>query len=184
MPERLKACCAAAYGSDIVALLLGDSYHPGGRALTRRLADGLGLRAGADVLDVASGAGATARLLAEHYHVCVDGVDLSPAIVGRARRLTERAGLSDRVRFHVGDADRLPFPDRRFDAVVCECAFCTFPDKPTAAGELARVLRPGGRVGIADVTVRAGGLPPELAGIAGWVACLADARPSTNTPPS
>jgi arsenite methyltransferase len=150
---------------------------PGGRALTRRLADALGLRAGADVLDVAGGAGATARLLAEQYHVCVDGVDLSPAIVDRARRLTERAGLSGRARFHVGDADRLPFPDRRFDAVVCECAFCTFPDKPTAAGELARVLRPGGRVGIADVTVRAGGLPPELPGIAGWVACLADARP-------
>jgi hypothetical protein len=60
IPERLKACCAAAYGSDIVALLLGDSYHPGGRALTHRLADGLGLRAGADVLDVAGGAGATA----------------------------------------------------------------------------------------------------------------------------
>jgi arsenite methyltransferase len=177
IPEQLKACCAAAYGSDIIALLLGDSYHPGGRALTRRLADGLGLHAGAHVLDVAGGPGATARLLAGQYHVCVDGIDLSPATVDRARRLTDRGGLSDRARFHVGDAERLPFPDGRFDAVVCECAFCTFPDKPTAAGELARVLRPGGRVGIADVTVRAGGLPPELTGLAGWVACLADARP-------
>jgi arsenite methyltransferase len=177
IPEQLKACCAAAYGSDIIALLLGDSYHPGGRALTRRLADALGLRVGTRVLDVAAGPGATARLLAQQYHLCVDGIDLSPGIVDRAQQLTERAGQSDRVRFHLGDAEQLPFPDGRFDAVLCECALCTFPDKPTAAGELARVLRPGGRVGIADVIVRADRLPPELAGIAGWVACLADARP-------
>ena len=65
--QRLKACCAAAYGSDVVTLLLGDSYHPGGLGLTRRLAAALGLSPGARVLDVASGRGATAILLAREH---------------------------------------------------------------------------------------------------------------------
>ena len=48
--------------------------------------------------------------------------------------------------------------------VVCECAFCTFPDKSRAAAEFARVLRSGGRVGISDLT-RSGELPGELDGL-------------------
>ena len=68
----------------------------------------------------------------------------------------ENTDASGKVRF-LGDAERLPLPDNTFDALVCECAFCTFPDKATAAAEFARVLRPGGRVGITDVTVAAPG---------------------------
>jgi SAM-dependent methyltransferase len=64
----------------------------------------------------------------------------------------------------------------RFDAVVCACAFCTFPDKPAAEPELARILRPGGRVGITDVTVN-GALPAALNSLAAWVACIAAAQP-------
>lgn len=172
-----KACCAAAYSDDVVRLVLGESYHPGGRVLTRRLAGVMGLRAGERLLDVASGPGVTAVLLAREFGVTVDGIDLGAASVERASAAAEAAGLEERVRFHVGDAERLPFPDATFDAVTSECAFCTFPDKKTAAAEMARVLAPGGRVGLSDVTVVPGGLPPELAGIAGWVACLADARP-------
>jgi arsenite methyltransferase len=173
-PAEIKACCAASYGSDAVALLLGESYHPGGLALTRRLADRLRLHGGRRVLDVAAGPGTTARLLAADYDVLVDGVDLAESTVERARTAS-----GPRVRFHVGDAERIPLQDSTFDAVVCECAFCTFPDKATAAAEFARVLRPGGRVGITDVTVSAGGLPAELTGLAAWVACIADARPLT-----
>jgi arsenite methyltransferase len=175
-PAEIKACCAASYGSDAVALLLGESYHPGGLALTRRLADRLRLRGGRRVLDVAAGPGVTARLLAADHDVLVDGVDLAESTVERARDAVDPRG---RVRFHVGDAERLPLPDGTFDAVVCECAFCTFPNKATAAAEYARVLRPGGRVGITDVTVSAGGLPAELTTLAAWVACIADARPLT-----
>ncbi len=175
-PEDVKSCCAAAYGQDAVALVLGESYHPGGLALTRRLADGLGLRGGHRVADVASGPGATARALATEHDVAVDGVDLAASSVERARAAAEEAGLSGKVRFHLGDAERLPLPDNAFDALVCECAFCTFPDKPAAAAEFARVLRPGGRVGITDVTVAGTGLPPELTTLTAWVACIADAR--------
>lgn len=175
--EALKACCAAAYGHDAVALILGPSYHPGGLELTRRLAGALRLRGGERVLDVASGPGSTALLLAEEFGVEVDGVDLSAEAVGRATSAAAEKGLGGRVRFVEGDAERLPFPDESFDAVLCECALCTFPDKARAASELARVLRPRGRLGITDVTLDHTRLDPELASLAGWVACLADARP-------
>ena len=172
-----KACCAAAYDSDLVALVLGESYHPGGAALTRRLAGHLSLAPGERVLDVASGPGGTALLLAREHGVSVDGVDLGEKNLARARAAAQAAGLDGRARFHPGDAERLPFGDGVFDAVVCECAFCTFPGKQAAAAEFARVLRPGGRLGITDVTLVPGRLDERLAGLAGWVACLADARP-------
>ncbi len=176
-PEEAKACCARSYQSDVVALILGESYHPGGLELTRRLARALDLRSGQKVLDVASGPGATAFLLAAEFGVEVEGVDLGEQSVATANAKAAERGVDDRVRFTVGDAERLPVPDASFDAVVCECAFCTFPDKPTAARELARVLKPGGRIGITDVALDRTRLDEELRSMAGWVACLADARP-------
>jgi ubiquinone/menaquinone biosynthesis C-methylase UbiE len=177
-PAEVKACCAAAYSGDAVALVLGESYHPGGLALTRRLAAVLELRPGQRVIDVASGPGASARMLAAEYAVTVDGIELGEPAVRRARAEAAVAGLSGRVRFHRGDAERLPLPDGVADAVVCECAFCTFPGKQAAAAEFARVLRPGGRAGITDITVTDGGLPEELNTLTGWVACIAGARPA------
>ncbi len=76
----------------------------------------------------------------------------------------------------MGDAKSLPFGDGEFDALICECAFCTFTDKSAAAFEFGRVLRPGGRLGLSDVT-RAGSLPRELSGLLAWIACLGDAQP-------
>jgi len=174
--DQIKTCCAAAYSNDLVTVLLGESYHPGGLALTRRLADRLTLTPGSRVLDLAAGRGATALVLARAYDVDVDGVDLAAANVTLARGAADAADLTDRVRFHVADAERLPFDDATFDAVVCECAFCTFPDKRAAAAELGRVLRPGGRVGISDVTVDRDRLPATLSSLAAWVACIGDAR--------
>jgi SAM-dependent methyltransferase len=181
-PQWMKACCADAYGSDVVALLLGESYHPGGAALTRRLADQIGLL-GLDqigalsrVADIACGRGATARLLAGEYHVSVDGVDASAMNISHARAAASQGQLQQRLRFHHGDAEELPLPDTAFDALVCECAFCTFPDKKAAADEFTRILRPGGCAGIADVTVTDAGLPAELTTFAARIACIADAR--------
>jgi SAM-dependent methyltransferase len=175
--EQIKTCCATAYGSDVVALLLGDSYHPGGLTLTRRLASVLDLAPGERVLDVACGRGTTALLLAQEYGARIDGIDLSPANVALAEGAATASGRSGQVRFRAGDAEHLPYPDSSFDAVTCECALCTFPDKPTAATELARVLRPGGRVGITDVIAEPDRLPAELTTVAAWIACVADARP-------
>jgi arsenite methyltransferase len=129
------------------------------------------------VLDVASGPGATAFLLASEFGVSVEGVDLGEQSVAKANAKAAEKGVDDKVRFTVGDAEALPLPDGSVDAVVCECAFCTFPDKPSAARELARVLRPGGRLGITDVALDPTRLDEELKSMAGWVSCLADARP-------
>lgn len=174
---QVKACCAATYSGDLVSMLLGDSYHPGGMALTRKLAGAIGLSAGEAVLDVAAGRGTTALMLASSFDVTVDGVDLSSANAALATGAAAAAGLDGRVRFHAADAERLPFGDAQFDVVVCECAFCTFPDKITAAAALARVLRPGGRLGLTDVVADRDRLPTALTSLASWVACIADARP-------
>lgn len=176
-PARVKACCANAYSSDIVGLLLGDSYHPGGLTLTRHLATLLGLQPGQRVLDLAAGRGTTALLLAHEHRVHVNGLDLSAANIALARGVADDAGLADQVTFTVGDAEHLPYPDAAFDAVICECALCTFPDKPQAVSEIARVLKPGGRLGLTDVTADPTRLPAELQTLAAWAACVADARP-------
>ena len=172
----VKSCCATAYTSDWASALLGDSMHPGGDALTERLAELLGLGAGDQVLDVASGRGRSAILLARRFGCSVTGIDYSDAAISAARASVEEAGLEGLVSFRAADAESLPFADGSFDAALCECAFCTFPSKEAAAAELARVVRPGGAVAISDLTRRAP-LPPELDGLLSWVACVGDARP-------
>ena len=174
---QVKQCCARLYESELVTRLLGDSFHPGGAALTRRLGEMLCLTSGSCVLDAASGKGTSAMLIAQQFGCSVVGVDLSAQNVERAAAEVDRLGLAHRVRFEVGDAERLPLDEGSIDAVICECAFCTFPDKPAAAREFARVLKPGGRVGLSDIT-RAPGPPGELADLMAWIACLADARPA------
>lgn len=174
--EELKACCAAVYESDWARLLLGDSFHPGGLVLTERLGSLTGLGPNHRVLDLAAGAGTSALFLAERFGCQVVGIDYGRQSVAAANAAAEEADLTNRVRFELGDAERLPFEAHSFDAVICECAFCTFPDKSKAAAEIARVLRPGGRLGLSDLT-RAGPLPAELEGVLAWVACIADAQP-------
>src|SRR6266508_5797332 len=123
-PAEVKACCAAAYSSDLVTLLLGDSYHPGGQALTRRLAAATELHSAQSVLDVASGRGTSALTIAHAYDLSVVGVDLSAANVALSNGAAQAAGLSNRVSFRTGDAEKLPVPDGSVDAVLCECALC------------------------------------------------------------
>jgi arsenite methyltransferase len=176
-PQAVKSCCASAYSSAAARWLLGDSFHPGGAALTSRLVRALQLAPGALVVDVASGPGTSAIQVAQETGCQVLGVDLAAENVARAARAAEHAGLAERVSFVEGDAEALPLQDDAADAALCECALCTFPDKSTAARELARVLKPGGRVAISDITARRDELPPELTGMQAWVACIADARP-------
>jgi ubiquinone/menaquinone biosynthesis C-methylase UbiE len=175
-PEAVKSCCAQFYESDVVRFLFGESFHPGGLALTERLGQVLGLRAGARVLDVAAGRGTSALHLAETFGCEVVGVDFGAENVRLANEAAAVRGLADRVRFVVGDAERLAADAASFDAIVCECAYCTFPDKPQAAREFFRVLKPGGQVGLSDLT-RRGPLAPELETLLAWVACIADAQP-------
>jgi arsenite methyltransferase len=174
--QEVKVCCAAVYQSEWARLLLGDSFHPGGLALTERLGQALGLRTDMRVLDVASGKGASAIHLARTFGCAVVGVDYSGELVGAANASAETEGLAHRAHFLEGDAEHLTFDAGAFDAVICECAFCTFPDKRSAAAEFARVLRPGGNVGLTDL-IRRGSVPEDLDSLLAWVACIADAQP-------
>jgi arsenite methyltransferase len=173
---ELKSCCAAAYESDFARLLLGGSFHPGGLALTERLGERLRLSARDRVLDVACGRGDSAICFAQRFGCRVTGVDFGQANIAEAKSRAEQERVAGLVQFQIGDAERLDHPDGDFDAVVCECAYCTFPDKSTAAREFIRVLAPGGRLGLSDLT-RSGELPAELDGLLAWIACIGDARP-------
>jgi arsenite methyltransferase len=169
LPGDPKLCCAQLYESDAVRWLLDDQLHPGGERLTLRLAQLAGIRPGERVLDVACGSGATAVLLARELGCETVGVDLGARAIGRAPR-------HPRASFVVGDAEALPLPDASFDVALSECSLCTFPDKPRAVAEMARVVRPGGRIAIADVTADLDALPTALRTEAARVACVADAR--------
>jgi arsenite methyltransferase len=151
-PAKVKQCCANLYESDLAKLLLGDSFHPGGLKLTERLGQLLQLGQQSRVLDVASGPGTSALFLAEHFGCEIIGLDYGRQNIERGNAEAAERGLSARVRFEQADAEAIPFPASVFDAVVCECAFCTFPSKSRAASEFVRVLKPGGRVGISDLT--------------------------------
>jgi SAM-dependent methyltransferase len=175
----LKQCCAAAYDSDILRLLVGDTLHPGGARLTERLGQVLQLSPQTRVLDVAAGRGASALTLAARFGCEVVGLDYSRKNVELATLEAASKGLANKVAFYCGDAERLPFADSAFDAIICECALCTFPDKKAAAAEFTRVLRSDGRVGVSDLTRRSS-LPRELEGLEAWISCIADARPIEN----
>jgi ubiquinone/menaquinone biosynthesis C-methylase UbiE len=175
-PGTVKQCCAQLYESDFAKLLLGDSFHPGGVKLTERLGTLLQLTPESHVLDIASGKGTSALFLAERFGCQVLGIDYSRQNVEQANAAAAAQGVHPHVSFQEGDAERLPVEDASFDAVICECAFCTFPDKPAAAHEFARVLRNGGRVGLSDLT-RGPVLPKELDSLLAWIACIADAQP-------
>ena len=175
-PSELKACCAAVYQSEWARLLLGDSFHPGGLALSEKLASLAGISSDTRVLDVAAGTGATALFLAERFGCQVVGLEYGRDLVARADDAAAASGLRHRVRFQQGDAEKLPFDDDSFDVILCECAYCTFPNKGAAAAEFARVLRPGGRLALSDLT-RSGPLPGELDSLLAWISCIADAQP-------
>ena len=171
----IKACCTQLYEHEWATWLLGESFHPGGLALTGRLGQLLELAPATQVLDVACGRGASALHLAERSGCTLLGIDLSARNLGLASAAAASTGIGDRVRFVQADAEALPFEDDSFDAVFCECALCTFPDKSTAAREIYRVLKPGGRFGMSDV-IRDGPLPDQLAHVLAVAACIADAK--------
>lgn len=172
--QNVKLCCASFYQSDIARMLLGDVFHPGGLALTERLGAAIGLERNDSVLDVACGRGASAVHLAMRFGCRVTGLDYGLENLAAAGDHARSKGVTRLASFRQGDAEGLPLEDGTFDAVISECSFCTFPDKGTAAVEMARVLRPGGRLGLTDMTIT-GRLPEDVRSLLAWVACVAGA---------
>ena len=172
-----KSCCAVLYQLDPVRLLLGDTLHPGGLDLTERLCRLVGVKRDGLVLDVACGPGTGTLAMARSFECRAVGVDLGHAAITEASGRAIESMVQGRVSFLCGDAEGLPFRSECFDAVLCECSMSLFPDKEKGVQEMVRLLRPGGKLGVSDVTVESGCLPEELKGGWGRMLCLADAPP-------
>jgi SAM-dependent methyltransferase len=128
-----------------------DEFHTRGLLATRELVQALAPEPGDAVLDVGSGLGGPARFLAAEHQCDVTGIDLSSEFVDVATRLTQRAGLSESVRFRQGDALDLPFADASFDHAVTLHVAMNIADRPRLYAGIRRVIRPGGRLALYDV---------------------------------
>jgi len=115
--------------------------------------DLLGVTAGERVLDVGCGSGVVTRDIARRVGPSglAVGIDPSPQFLAVARELAEGAGLGGGVEFREGNALSLPFPDGAFDVVVAVTVLSHTPGGESAIAEMARVVRPGGRVGVFDL---------------------------------
>ncbi len=127
---------------------MGTTKHMGGMETTGELIARCGIDEGTYVLDVGCGAGATASHLALTYGCRVVGVDVMEEMVELSRARAEREGVSERTTYRVADARRLPFEDASFDVVLCESVATFVAEKEQVVGELARVVREGGCVGL------------------------------------
>jgi len=134
------------------------------------------LQPGETVLDLGSGAGFDAFLAARAVGPTgrVIGVDMTDEMLGKARTNAERAGVSN-VEFRKGYIEALPLEDASIDVVISNCVINLVPDKAAVYREVARVLRPGGRMVISDVALNEP-LPPVVAAdAAALTGCVAGA---------
>ena len=127
-----------------------DEFHIRGREATEELANLAHLDDKTIVLDVGSGIGGPSRFIAGRYGCHVTGIDLTLEYCDTASALADRIGLGERVQYRQADALELPFEDASFDLVWTQHISMNIPDKKRMFGEMARVVKPGGRIAIYD----------------------------------
>ncbi len=148
--ERLGKSTATVALDDLAPL---DEFHVGGREASQALLDPLAFSTADRVLDVGCGLGGTARYVAQRYGCRVTGVDLTSEFVETGRELNAWLGLEERVTLHHGDALALPFAGASFDAAYLLHVGMNIADKGALFAEIARVLRPGGKVALYDLVL-------------------------------
>jgi demethylmenaquinone methyltransferase / 2-methoxy-6-polyprenyl-1,4-benzoquinol methylase len=137
---------------DLLNRLLSFGVDRRWRRRTAR-ATALPQRSATRVLDLASGTGDLAIEIAKQYPLAeVVGVDPSEKMLAQGRRKVLARGLGDRVHFAVGDGMALAFPNHTFDAATIAFGIRNIPDRRQSLRELARVVRPGGRICILELS--------------------------------
>src|SRR6202012_2387325 len=102
------------------------------------------------------------------------GIDMTPEMIERARANAQKGGYEN-VEFHLATIDHLPLPEGSVDCVISNCVINLAPDKPAVFREIARVLKPGGRLAVSDIALK-GDLPEAVAcSLAAYVGCIAGA---------
>lgn len=134
----------------------------------RKTVRALQLEPGQRVLDLATGTADLAVMIARlHPGVRIDGLDPSGKMLAVGQRKLEgardHADLTPRITLREGDAQAMPYPDRSFDALCMAFGIRNVPDRSLALREMARVVRPGGRIAILELTEPEGGLLGTLA---------------------
>jgi len=134
------------------------------------------LREGETVLDLGSGGGIDVILSARRVGPSgtVYGLDMTDEMLALARRNAAEAGTTN-AHFLKGVIEEIPLPAQSVDVVISNCVINLSVDKPAALGEIARVLKPGGRIGISDVVAENRLSPEERAERGSFVGCVAGA---------
>jgi ubiquinone/menaquinone biosynthesis C-methylase UbiE len=134
------------------------------------------LREGETVLDIGSGGGLDAFIAAQRVGPAgkVIGVDMTPAMLQRARRAAKKGGF-DNVSFRHGYAEKLPVSDGSVDVIISNCVINLTEDKGKVFREAFRVLRKGGRLEVNDMVFGGAILPAARTSSAGWSACVSGA---------
>jgi sarcosine/dimethylglycine N-methyltransferase len=151
-----------AAGKDIHTLQASDlamleDFHSLGRLATAALVDLAEIGEGDRVLDAGTGIGGTARLIAAERGARVTAVDITPEYCDVAEWLNQAVGLADLIEVRTADVTELPFDDASFDVVVSQHVQMNIADKRRLYAEARRVLVPGGRLALWDVTAGPGG---------------------------
>jgi SAM-dependent methyltransferase len=126
----------------------GVTKHMGGYEATDELHQLCHVDRASEVLEVGCGIGVGPAYIAKHYDCQVVAVDISEKMLSWARNRAQREGVADRITFRKAGINELPFEDDRFDAVIVESVLAFVEEKQTAIGELIRVTKPGGYVGL------------------------------------
>jgi SAM-dependent methyltransferase len=134
------------------------------------------LRAGEVVVDLGSGGGLDVFLAARKVGPTgkAIGIDMTQEMIDLARRNAAKSGLSN-IEYHLAQIDKLPLLDASVDCVISNCVINLAPDKPAVFAEIARVLKPGGRLAVSDITLKRE-LPSEISNdLMAYVGCIAGA---------
>ncbi|NIM95374.1 MAG: methyltransferase domain-containing protein [Anaerolineales bacterium] len=127
---------------------VGITKHLGGLAATEELIQLIGIKPDHEVLEVGCGVGQSSVLVVKHTNCRLTGVDIYQGMLEYATNRAQQQNVSDRTDFRLGDISKLPFEKNRFDVVFGESITVFAPDIGKAISEYARVLKPGGVVGI------------------------------------